>query len=175
MHTANNASERARWQVLWVDPAGKVRRKEFEHDLASAVDAYCRLRAAGRRMVTLRCANLQFAPPDKYADREAVVVIRNGRKFKGKKISEPRRYQTRMMELNRQGIWWCPYCIALRRFAKKDGDYPALACPMCGATHRLVGRFNPMADYVTVRVQDPERPSTQRAQRRRRSRRAQEE
>jgi glutaredoxin len=160
---------------LWIGANGKRQRKDFGPDLMSAVDAYSLLKAHKRKDVTLRCKNMTFAPPDKYADREEVIVFRNGKRFKGKKITEPRRYRVRMFALNRRGIWWCPYCQRMRRFVKREGDYPALACPVCGATHRLVSRFNPMAEYVTVRVQDPNRASTQRSQRRRRSRAAQEE
>jgi hypothetical protein len=182
MYTTNGAPERARWQVLWVKD-GRVVRHDFEHDLAEAIRVHSLAMRAGRKAVTLRCCNMAFPPPDKYADREPVVVTHptNGKRYKGQKIIEPKQYIRRMGQLNAKGIWWCPYCMQMRRFVKRtavmvggvrvEGDF--MACPMCGISHRMVTKYNPIATRIlmdTGRIKDPHA-----AEKRRRRRRARQE
>jgi hypothetical protein len=181
MLTANNAGERARWEVLWLKD-GRVVRKACEHDLGEATRLFALAKTAGRKGVTLRCCNMAFPPPDKYADTERIIVERNGKRYRGKKLIEPRQYQVKMNELNIRGIWWCAYCMQLRRFVKRKRvqvgtvrmDDECMACPICGATHRLVAKWNPMANRIINapgRMKDP----NGRARRRRRRRESAEE
>ncbi len=87
-------------------------RKDYEHDLAEAARIYGLAIKAGKRMATLRCCNEAFAPPDKYADREVVVVVKkSGRKVKAKRITSPRKYQATMAQVNAKGLTWCPFCM----------------------------------------------------------------
>lgn len=154
MYATNGNAERARWQVLWIGK-GKVQSKDFDHDLAGALELYEKVKAAGRSGATLRCCNMGFPPPVKYADREEVIVLRGGRKFKGQQIIVPHVYRERMHGVNVKGAWWCPYCIKLRRFKRREGfelegiwiDEPAMVCPMCNISHRdaSVSKYNPLA------------------------------
>lgn len=178
MYNNNGATSRAAWEVLWIKN-GKVQRKDCGHDLGEASKIYARVVSAGRKGATLRCKNMAFPPPDHYADREVVELVhpRTGRKVRGKRIITPRRYETRMLHMNRRGIWWCPYCMQMRHFVKKRGFYvggvwndsPHLACPICGASHMIVRKYNPMSDLITARVK---KPATQRSSERARRRRA---
>lgn len=154
----NDAPARARWQVLWID-GKRIVREEFGHDLLLAVKRYAEL-AGKHRGVTLRCKNFAFPPPDKYADREVVVVRVGGKRKRGLRILQPLQYQSRMLSLNRRGIWWCPYCCELRKFVrhgsfKSHGQWvgeEAMCCPMCGATHRdfSVRRYNPLSVVIEM-------------------------
>ena len=65
MVTANNAAERARWQVVWITDAGKVVRADFGDDFHEAMVIYTKAVRAGKRAATLRCKNLHFPPPVK--------------------------------------------------------------------------------------------------------------
>lgn len=152
---------RVQWEVLWI-AKGTTHSKEFEHDLASALELHNKLIAGGRAGVTLRSMNMQFPPPDKYADKEDVAIgKRRGIIVYEKQLIVPRVYTILMGGLNARGIWYCPYCIKMRRFKKTDCfvidgvqvDEPAMSCPMCGASHRLVRKYNPMsARYDRLRA-----------------------
>lgn len=155
MYATDGAALRARWQVLW-QAKGKTQRKEFGTDFAGARDLYVKLIQGERKAVTLRCANVAFPPPDKYADQEDyIIVASNGRRYRGKRVVEPRVYRELMGGLNARGIWYCPYCMAMRRFVKRNYfmfegirvDEPSMQCPMCRATHRdnAVSRYNPIS------------------------------
>lgn len=149
----NGAPTRARWQVIWVSD-GRIVRKDYEHDLAEAVRIYGLAIKAGKRMATLRCCNEAFAPPDKYADREVVVVVKkSGRKVKAKRITNPRKYQATMAQVNSKGLTWCPFCMSMRKFRLKKSHRVEgvtlsdrmLVCPLCGVSHNhgSVVRYNP--------------------------------
>lgn len=178
MYANGGAPARARWEVLWVKD-GRVVRKPVGHDLAEGLRIYTLATTAGRRAVTLRCTNMQFPPPDKYADREDVVVERNGKRYRGKRLIEPRQYLVRMGELNVRGVWWCGYCMQMRRFVKRSGFYvdgvwnadEHLACPICGASHRIVGRYNPMSLRIEMRGQNQRVPDPDAAEKKREKRR----
>lgn len=182
----NGSMLRTRWEVLWVNPRTKrIERKPFGHDHSGAVKLYARVKAAGRTGVTLRACNVGFPPPDKYADREEVIVTVKGKRMKGKRIIQPPVYVTRMGELNLRGIWWCPYCCELRRFVFKKGTraveskgkyhnqtvvwkMPAssearMACPMCGVDHAdwHVKRYNPSAQMMEYRERTVQNPASQ--------------
>ena len=154
MYATKGNATRVRWEVLWI-AKGKLIRKPFEHDLMGAVELYTKLVRAERKGATLRSCNMGFPPPDKYADRAEVIVIRNGRKFKAKQMIVPRVYHERMHGINVKGAWWCPYCMKMRRFERREGfelegiwvDEPGMACPVCKISHRdaSVSKYNPLA------------------------------
>ncbi len=155
-------TQHVNWEVLWITPAGKVKRVPFGHDYVRALGVYTKAVAQGKRAVTLRSKNMPFPPPLKYADVEKVPLGRSKRTGKivyETRRSDPPRYLVRMMTLNRRGIWWCPYCMKLRKFAKRNGmrvqgiwvEEPHYACPMCGASHKLVRRYNPIAAQLEAR------------------------
>jgi hypothetical protein len=152
----------AKWEVRWVGSGGKINVRDFGTDFAGATRLYAKAAAAGKRAPTLRCKNIQHPPPPKYADTELVPI---GRRKRTKQIvyrrqtTDPPLYLVRMRKLNAQGIWWCGYCRELRRFVRKEGfrvdgiwvDDPHWACPMCGASHTLVAKYNPMAAELNIR------------------------
>lgn len=156
MYANNNGAERARWQVIWRTDEGKFVRKDFEHDLASALELYVKVVTAGKRFATLRCCNAGFAPPDKYKDTEYVIVSIGAKRYKKKAIIDPPEYKVIMGGLNARGIWWCPYCMTPRRFVKRNSfklqgitvNEPSMNCPVCNVSHRdsNVSKYNPMAE-----------------------------
>lgn len=162
MLAIDGVSTRAQWQVLWINK-GRIQRKDFEHDLSGALELYGKVLVAERKGATLRCCNMGFPPPDKYADREEIIVIRDGRRFKGRKLIIPRVYRDTMNTLNARGIFWCPYCITMRKFKRKEFfrlegikvEEPSMNCPMCDISHRdgNVMKYNPTA----VRFQEMRR------------------
>lgn len=178
-------SERARWEVLWVKDR-RVVRIPFEHDLSEALRIYTKAKDAGKPGATLRCCNVGFAPPDKYADHEIAVEVKEVRgrmrRVKVKRPIEPRQYMQRMGRMNRKGIWWCPYCMQLRKFVKRKGyrysgvwvPQPGMHCPICETSHRdgHVAKYNPIARRISGRVKNPNRAAERR---RRRQRQAQED
>ncbi len=178
MYATNGNASRVRWQVLWISK-GKVQCKDFEHDLASALDLYVKVKGA-RSGATLRSCNMGFPPPDKYADweterfqiveRKVPVTVNGKRRVKWKKFKqplpdqliEPRSYRDRMHAMNVKGWWWCPYCLSMRQFRKRNFfklegirvDEASMNCPICDISHRdaSVQKYNPIADrYVNMR------------------------
>lgn len=174
MYATEANATRVRWQILWVSK-GRVHRKDFDHDLSAAVELYTKLLIGERKGVTLRSCNMGFPPPDKYADWETdrFEIITRGRKRYKRPLPdlliEPREYRHRMHAINVKGWWWCPYCMKLRRFERREGHIgkvvpgfhegkavewvmrawsdPHMACPMCGASHNdwNVAHYNPIA------------------------------
>lgn len=138
MYATQGNAQRARWEVIWRGTKRLVH-KDFESDLASALELRDKLIAGGRTLVTLRCMNMGFAPPDKWADHdeepfeilERVVRVKVGGRVRNKvkrykkplppELILPRTYRVRMHGANVKGAWWCPYCIKMRRFVKRGG------------------------------------------------------
>lgn len=166
MLATNNTPQRARWAVVWI-AKGRVIRKDFDHEFAEALRIYTLASKADKSGVTLVCVNMGFPPPDKYADHEDTVVLKKFRVKGTKKVVTkkvpgeprlilPRVYRVRMGELNRKGIWWCPFCVKLRRFKRYDAyefegihvDTPTWSCPICGVSHNhgSVKMYNPYAE-----------------------------
>lgn len=123
-------------------------RKDFGNDLCEAVRIHALAVQGGRSGVTLRCKNMGFPPPAKYRpDPE--------------EPNDPAPLEL----LNEQGVWWCPYCMKLRKFKKVSGyrldgiwvAIPGMVCPMCKTSHRdpHVQRWNPLARQITDRGNDP--------------------
>jgi hypothetical protein len=185
MYTSSGAPERARWEVLWINPhTKKIERKPFGADHSGAVKLYARVVKAGRKGVTLRCMNMGFPPPDQYADREEVIIkLPGGKAQKGKRMITPQVYLQRMGALNLRGIWWCPFCCELRKFVYRkgfrlDGRFvakPMMCCPICHISQENwhVKRYNPSATLMEYRDGTIKSPSSQTAaSQRRRERRA---
>lgn len=153
MLTVNNASERARWEVLWIKD-GRVIRKSFETDLMGATELYLKVKVAGRPGATLRCCNMAFPPPQEL-QRRLVRGKKKGRVVQG--------YVTPMKAKNAEGIYWCPYCMKLRRFVKrKQFEVEGVTvrdtwfgCPMCGCTHRdsAARKWNPMLSQIAFQIE----------------------
>jgi hypothetical protein len=154
----------AHWKVVWRKADGKLVTfvPEPKTDMVEAQRIYEKALAIGRKP-TLICTNVGFPPPDKYADRERVLLgRRKGTKTKVYKLvlTTPRQYFTKMWHLNRQGVWWCPYCRKLRRFVKRKGfrldgiwvPDEHMGCPVCKITHRdgHVRRYNPVAQTMPM-------------------------
>lgn len=142
--------ERARWEVLWVEE-GKIQKESFENDLMGAVTAYAEVKAEGLAGSTLRCTNMGFPPPAELLPR----VVR-GRHPTTRKIVEGT--VVPMKKKNAEGIYWCPYCMQLRKFKmfkrlKVENivmDDRHNRCPMCkaGLRDHNVRKWNPLAAQV---------------------------
>jgi rubrerythrin len=136
--------------VIWLGKKGLVR-KEFEEDFGDALRTYHLLKSNGRKLVTLRCMNVGFPPPESVTAEEVVTwkaVTRKGKRYKVKDIATV----NRMPALNDEGIWWCPYCIQLRPFklTKDWTGQPHMVCPVCKVNERNfhVRQHNPKAIIV---------------------------
>lgn len=141
----------ARWSVYY-RRKGKWKRRKFEEDFPAALkfrDSKLDLDPA----TTLHCDNVGFPPPRHitHAEREEWEIIRKRVKVKGVKTMKKFKRRivvvyNKMDEYNRQGIWWCPYCIKLRRFKEIDTEEGReLCCPVCWASHRIVKEYNPLS------------------------------
>lgn len=144
----------ARWEVMWVavkNGKKKIVCIDHDDDFVSARDLYVKVKQAGKKLPTLRCKNIGFAPPE--------------------------RMRNKMASYNRQGVWWCPYCMELRRFEKRGWieldeklytAEPAYYCPMCDISHQNhhVVAFNPAAQLLVNRKRSRGRRSSGRRKRR---------
>ena len=151
------------WSVMWV-VGDRIVRNWYDADLSEAIRIYTKAQAAGKRMVTLHCANSGFPPAERFHPHEA--RIRDKRWIKGKKQKGIYKYKfvwrDPLARANLKGIWWCPYCREWRRFQTQGGffyegvfieDQRGMYCPMCGISHRdfHVRKWNPHArrQYTT--------------------------
>lgn len=134
---------RARWEVRWTHNK-RVIVADFHDDFAEALRIYGKALVAGRRDVTLRPRNLGIEPPKRLKPYF----------IKAKKGQESRRIEP-LSRYNLAGWLWCPYCVQLRKFVKRNGFHcenvwvPQAGhhCPMCGISHRdgTVQKWNPIA------------------------------
>jgi hypothetical protein len=139
---------------MWKGKKGYIVEKKFDNDFAGALDAYTTLKAAGKKWVTLRCCNVGFAPPRNITHAPVAtykIVTRGGKKYKKKVITET----DLMPEYNAKDVWWCPFCIKLRRFYR-DTDEPyrvVMRCPVCEISNYdwHVKRWNPQAKTIEFR------------------------
>lgn len=156
----------SRWEVMWVVVKNGEKRiicKEFDHDFVSAVGLYVKVKQAGKKMCTLRCCNVAYSPPESYRDVEPIYGKKKGKVIViGERLTEPPSFSHKMDRLNDQGVWWCPYCMQLRRFEKRAwyelddrmvADDPKYYCPMCDISHsdRNVQKYNPIAQNLMNR------------------------
>lgn len=169
MVTSNDAGMRARWEVVYVKDR-RLHRVGTGDDFGEALRVYeLAILSPARSAVTLRCTNMGFPPPERL--RARTVVFNPPRRRKGTRelVSEVR--VVPMEKLNGEGMWWCPFCVKLRRFKYQKGWWtqegawmaePRMVCPMCKVDHNSfeVRRWNPRAStlFYTQEVRDPTRP-----------------
>ena len=152
---------RLNWAVMWVK-GDRIIEKWCDDDFPEARRIEALAIKAGKTGATLRCANYFFPPPEKLRPHEKTVI--RVKKVKGKKKRLKKYVWVEpLRDLNARGIFWCGYCIKLRRFEKRDGfiledseifvPRQALYCPMCGITHEHgpVKKWNPKANQITFR------------------------
>jgi hypothetical protein len=166
------------WAVMWfVQHKGEWTLIEHWHDddFISAQEEYDKLKQAQRegerrrRLITLRCANYAFPPPERlraYEERQwtgRYKTVTKQVKVKGKKKPVKKKFKKKIFKWveidpmrphNEIGILWCPYCRELRRFQHQAGfefegiyvPQEAWYCPVCGITahHRQVQKYNPL-------------------------------
>lgn len=167
--TQNSLNNGARWEVRWVGKKGGIVHKVYDEDFGGALEHYTKLKDAQRKGVTLRCMNVGFPPPKRIIEHEVVkwqVVRRGGKRYK-KKVIE---HENLMEDLNAQGVWWCPYCIKLRRFVdRSDRGQILFECPVCDVSNYNwhVKRWNPTAKTVEFRNQGRKRGVRTRTRQRR--------
>jgi len=171
---AHGALYRAKWEVMWVRD-GKIQRKDCGDDIVEAMRIRDLALDGGRKAVTLRCKNFGFPPPDHLRPQEVLVnvplnppkIVRRGGKRYRKTHEKKRMLKVPLKKLNAEGIWWCPYCMKLRRFKKTnsfvlDGirvQETRHVCPMCGISHRdhHVRRWNPVAQRLFYELEEAPR------------------
>jgi hypothetical protein len=148
--TQNSVTMPARWAVVWVSKGRRIV-KETDDDFGEAIRLFTLLVKNGRRP-EIRCVNVGFQPPKRitqYKRYKTIVVEVNGKMKKRRTLS----VVNLMQDYNQKGVWWCPYCIKLRRFKMQTvGLRDLYVCPVCGITSRdgYVVRFNPYALVVEV-------------------------
>jgi hypothetical protein len=146
----------ARWEVIWVNKRHGLTRKPFDHDFGAALRTYYLLRSSGRKGVTLRCCNVGFPPPVSITRSPVTkweIVTKRGKRYKKRIVKHEDLLETKY---NPVGIWWCPYCIQLRRFKQIQDEWTRgqhMVCPVCGITERNwhVRQYNPQAKIVEWR------------------------
>lgn len=147
--------ETAKWSVMWVANR-RVVEKKFGTNLPEAMVFRDRVVDAGRKGVTLRCCNMGHAPPysitHKRVEKIVSKKVRKG-KYKGKRVKvRVVEYVDQMNDLNKSGLFWCPYCMKMRGFREiKTKKAVLVQCPMCKITSRdwHVRRHNPHALYLS--------------------------
>lgn len=169
-----NAPDRANWEVIWVRD-GKIQRKDCGHDLVEALRIRDLAKDAGRKNVTLRCKNFGFAPSAnlqphvvkvKVPLNPPKIVYRKGKRYR-KTHEVKEMLKVPLKKLNAEGIWWCPYCMKLRRFKKTNSfEYDGIrvqetrhVCPLCGISHRDINvrRWNPVASRLFYELEEAPR------------------
>ena len=180
MLTANGLT--SQWEVLWVTvKKGEKRIIAIDHgaDFVSALEMYQKVTDAGKKLCTLRCKNIAFPPPERFVDMEPVYAKKRGKLVVVDEVqSQPATFTRKMDAYNAQGIWWCPYCMKLRRFEKRgwsevDGRVfeteAHYCCPMCDISHNdwHVTKYNPLAQRIRNAKKSRGRKSSGRRRRKR--------
>lgn len=159
-----DAPERANWEVIWLNPkTKKLKRVDFGHDLASATETYIKVKSAGRKIATLRCKNFGFPPPEKL--QPYVHTFKKPKRIPGH--SKPVRSVrvTPLRKLNAEGVYWCPYCMQLRKFKefagfRAEGKYQVnennFGCPVCriSCKDHHVRKWNPLAISIQYHMEE---------------------
>lgn len=155
------------WSVFWYSKTKKSYvRKRFHEDFGAALEFYHDAVEEGKkRGLTLHPDNHGYPPPKRITEHEQItwkVVKRNGKRYKKKVVT----IVNLMHEYNAKGIWWCAYCVKLRRFTSVYTERgPEMHCPVCGVSHRLVKEHNPKA--VIIEMHKAQRRTTNGKRRRR--------
>lgn len=160
MSAAEHRALYAQWEVIWVVPGPRIIAQDFESDFVGALELYLKAKRADKKLCTLRCKNVGFPPPEKWRDIEPIYAKRKGKMIVVDEVlAEPPTWNRKMRYFNSNGVWWCPYCMQLRRFEKRrwaeiDGEPyssdPAYYCPICDISHRdaYVIKYNPQAKSI---------------------------
>lgn len=170
MSLTRNSAPLARWSVYF-RRNGKWKRRRFKDDFAAALKF---LEQATDPNATLHCDNVGFPPPERitHAEREEWQIVTRNVKVKGtikrkkfkKKVIV---VYNKMEDYNNQGIWWCSYCIKLRRFKEVTTDRGLeVCCPVCWASNYLVREHNPKA--LEIEYHRPQKRTESGKKRRRR-------
>lgn len=155
------------WSVFWYSKnKGKWLRKRFREDFGAAVKFFGENQH--RPGITLHPDNHGYPPPKRITHHERVtweIVKRKGKKYKKKVVT----VVNLMDEYNSKGIWWCSYCVQLRRFKEIQTERgPELYCPVCKVSHRLVKDHNPKALVIEMHKAQRRTPNGKPRGRRRR-------
>lgn len=155
---------RSRWSVYYYRK-GKWRRKRFKEDFTAALKFYTEnVETTG---LTLHCDNVAFPPPDRirFHERESwEIVTRKGKKYKKRKVT----VVNLMEDYNRKGIWWCGYCIKLRRFKEIQTDRGTeMCCPVCWVSNYMVRDHNPFATVIEYHKTQRRTPGARKKRKRR--------
>lgn len=140
-----------KWSVFWYNrKKSKYVRKRFREDLGAAIKFY--RENLDRPGITLHSDNHGYPPPLRITEHEREtwrVVTRKGKRYKKKVII----LINLMREYNHKGIWWCPYCVQLRRFKFRETERgPEMYCPVCLVSNYLavVRRHNPQSVIIEM-------------------------
>ena len=143
---SQNSNRAATWSVYYRRNK-KWRRKRFQEDFGAALRFYQDCPHEGK---TLHCDNVAFRPPTYITEHEVIrweVVRIKGKKYKRRIVTT----HNRMMDYNRKGVWWCPYCIKLRRFKElQTARGTQMCCPVCWVSNYMfhVRQCNPQAAII---------------------------
>jgi hypothetical protein len=164
----NARGDNIKWSVHWIQEGENgytIREHDCDTDLGEAMKIYMRVKAAGRRMPTLRSRNVGFPPPENWQPYYEKVVTKVKRRGRIRRIIDWEE-RTPMLKANAKGIYWCPYCREMRKFKKQGGffvdgvfneDTKAIFCPICGVSHRdwHVRKWNPACHRQYVKETGP--------------------
>jgi len=141
---SNRANAPARWSVFY-RRNGKQKRRKFGTEFDEALKFYTTVPNA-----TLHCDNVSFYPPERLTHHEHTtwtVATVKGKRYK-RRVTKT---VNLLREYNHKGIWWCCYCVKLRRFKEITTERGVeMCCPVCwvssyeGATRHA----NPMATII---------------------------
>ena len=155
------------WSVFWYSTKKKrYVRKRFREDLAAALKFF------GEKdypAITLHADNHGYPPPRRITEHEHItwkIVRKGGKKYKRKVVD----IVNLMSEYNAKGIWWCPYCIKLRRFDLVETMRGhEMVCPVCqiSSYESKTRDCNPKAIIVEQHKRQQRTSSAQRRNRRR--------
>lgn len=144
--------ENTRWSVIWLDKQGRRIEKKpgpmFPGlNFVDALELYHKVGKLGRRGLTLRCTNVGFPPPQRLLPH-TITKVKRGRRREFLRLP--------LKKLNKRGIWWCPYCMRLRRFQRiinRRGGGEVHRCPGCDIPHwdTHVQAYNPIARYLSIK------------------------
>ena len=153
-----------RWSVIW-RKKGRWVRKRFHDDFQAALSFFLEKQT---QQATLHSDNKAWPPPTRITEHEHVswkIIKRGGKRYKQKTTT----VVNLLHEYKNKGVWWCPYCIKLRRFAFMQTERgPEAYCPVCQITNydSSTRRHNPKA--VAIEYHQPQRRTRGRSRRRRR-------
>lgn len=142
--TQNSLNNHARWSVMWFSK-GKWKRRRFGEEFTGAMKFL--LDHTDLKGIHLHSDNISFPPPKSVTEHEETrfkVVTLRGKKYK-KRVTT---IVNRMGDLNRKGVWWCPYCIKFRHFKQIETAERGteMCCPACWVSsyEPATAKYNPL-------------------------------